>query len=157
MDDWKIHFDPGEMMITAFLLAEAPRSFNAKKKERYYQAIQNAYNSYVGALRSSINGFYIRIYYFSAFPLNIDADNISKPIVDALRTVAYTDDNEVVYRICAKIDLRMHKYDDIDVNGVPSDVAEPFVDAISSEEHLLYIEIGPFEPDMIQFGREERK
>jgi len=48
---------------------------------------------------------YSKVFYFHRGKRDIDADNISKPVLDALRGVAFVDDAQVSWRLAAKIDV----------------------------------------------------
>ena len=93
--------------MIAFIAKRAPKSHNSNRRQKYQDAIGEIFDS---------NGFkdlpltgklYARIYYFhKGEPKVPDADNISKPIMDALKDHAYDDDSIVIHRTAARLDRR---------------------------------------------------
>lgn len=86
-----------------------------------------------------------------------DADNVSKPVWDALEGVAYDDDKLVRLRIAGVIapssPSGVTSLADLNLTGVPGDVADMLTGFIAAgEAHILYIEIGPLHPTMFRFG-----
>lgn len=78
-----------------------------------------------------------------------DADNISKPIVDALRGHAYGDDKQVVFRFAACLNMRTNFQ--IDLSNVRGDLAEDISGAILKGEPVIYVEVGQYSNDLLQF------
>lgn len=97
---------------------------------------------------------YARVYYFHSIPNTRDADNISKPIVDALKGHAYMDDNVVVHRTAAIMDMRNTETADLILARIPYNVLQDFLDALDNEQHVLYIEVGQYKHSMLHFGGE---
>lgn len=126
---------------------------NAKGCPRYQQAIKGDFDRWRCQPISSSNGVYARIYYFHSKATGHDADNISKPIVDALKGKAYPDDNCVVLRTAAKIDLSSSKSEEFNITHIQAPLLSELLDAWDEEEHFVYIELGDFSKDMIIFGR----
>jgi hypothetical protein len=85
---------------------------------------------------------------------NIDADNLSKPIWDALRGVAYVDDNVIRHRRAGLIHVGtgMKALRAFDLSRVPDAVAAELMSAVGSREHIIYVEYGALQDEMFAFG-----
>lgn len=99
--------------------------------------------------------YYIAQRYRSA--TDADADNVSKPVWDALEGVAYDDDKLVRLRIAGVIAPSslpdVASLDELDLTGMPGDVADALTGFITAgEAHILYVEIGPLRSAMFRFG-----
>lgn len=95
-------------------------------------------------------------YYFHRGPTQIDADNLSKPIWDALQGAVYDDDASIKLRIAGVIDLsKPDGVVEMDLLRMPERVYESFLEAIDGEEHILYIEIGSIGMHHYRIGLEE--
>ena len=97
-------------------------------------------------VRSSLKGqqLYSRIYYFHRDKSTVDADNLSKPLLDALKGVVYADDIQVVQRTVARIEIGSGTYS----IGYKPDYLNQFnrlVEYLGTERHVPYIEIGTLE------------
>ena len=95
---------------------------------------------------------YGKVYYFHWESTQLDADNLSKPIWDALEGLAYEDDSIIKLRHAGIIDLRETDLQQFDLTSIPDDVADSFLDMVGSEKHILYIELGKFLNNLIIFG-----
>ena len=138
--------------MKAFICCKRPRSINAKASETFKSFIREAYEKYCGDPPDE-SVLYSRIYYFKNVPHQLDADNLSKPIVDALQGYAFSDDAHVELRQSGVIDLRRDDISGFDISGMPEAVVDDFVQSIGSEDHLIYVEIGPLSKEMFKFGQ----
>ena len=83
--------------MKSFICLIRPRSVNAKGTATYKMLIQDAYNK--DCYKSIIaTPAYAHIYLFRTVPHQLDADNSSKPILDALTGLAYNDDSIIELR-----------------------------------------------------------
>lgn len=75
---------------------EARPSFNGKGKEVYYEAVRNAAREQIKSPIVSPD-IEVEIIYSTAIAQakRLDADNVNKPTLDALKGVAYIDDSQV--------------------------------------------------------------
>lgn len=96
---------------------------------------------------------YGAVYYFHSQPSGLDADNLSKPVWDALQGVAYPDDSRIRLRHAGIVDLRAFSIDEFDLSRLPDAVAERLFTVIGSELHVLSVEIGILATHMFEFGR----
>ena len=80
---------------------------------------------------------------------------ISKPIWDALKSTAYTDDTLVRFRSSGVFDLRAEGIEVLDLSDMPDYLLEDFLKMIESEDHILYVEIGKFDYGLFQLGYEK--
>lgn len=138
----------------AFLCAKKPRSINAGTSDQYKGALQSAFSRYCQSLTFS-SPIYSRIYYFNRVSHRIDVDNFSKPILDALKGLAYADDAIVEFRQSGVIDLQREDISSFDLSGMPEAVLEDFIQSIQNEDHLIYVEMGGLDKSMFSFGNAE--
>jgi len=138
--------------MRAFICCKRPRSVNAKGSKTFKRFIQEAYTKYCGEAPEN-NPVYSRIYYFSKVSHQLDADNLSKPIIDALEGYAFHDDLVVEFRQSGVVDLRKDDVSGFDISGMPDAVVDDFFQNVGTEEHLIYVEIGLLSKEMFQFGQ----
>jgi len=136
-----------------------PRSVNAEKKKMYSRKIIASFQKYNHKPHPYKNEkLYGFIYYFHKNRTALDADNISKPIWDALNGEAYSDDNQIVFRSAGIIDLLNTEIDEIDVTSLPDDIFKDILDMFDTKQHILYVEIGPYDQALLKLGFDsERK
>jgi|WetSurMetagenome_2_1015567.scaffolds.fasta_scaffold663494_1 Holliday junction resolvase RusA-like endonuclease len=139
-----------------FLCNLKPHSFNKRHKEKYKEhyksELQKAfykYNFEVSPLEGNLYGV---VYYFHNVLTQLDADNISKPIWDALEAVVYSDDKEIKLRIAGVFDLISES---IETLKIPQSVLDDFLGMIDEgKEHILYVEIGSLDYSLFKFEYE---
>ena len=131
--------------LYAFVYIGKPRSHQGHSR--------SAYQANPAVVNQSKAPLYCNVYYFHREHFTIDADNISKPVVDSLRGYAYKDDDLVKFRAAGKINLGDYAVTKIDLTNVPNDLLDDLFDAISNEKHFLYIEVGTFAINDFIFGR----
>ena len=102
-------------------------------------------------MNESLYGF---VYYFHKIKTQLDADNLSKPVWDALGTVVYTDDKLVKFRSSAVFDLRATGIEVLDLSDIPDYLLDDFLEMIENEDHILYVEVGKFDYELFQFKYE---
>ena len=134
-----------------FLCPKRPRSVNAKHSSTYKGFIRDAFERYcpAGILSQPL---YSRTYYFKNKPNQLDADNLSKPIVDALTGVLYDDDRIVEFRQSAVINLQRNDISEFDVSSLPDNILIDLLGYLDSEDHLIYAEFGLLTNDKFTFG-----
>jgi Holliday junction resolvase RusA-like endonuclease len=140
--------------MVAFVARVTPRSVNARSAGRYKERLQDEYVRSVRAAGRLTGTLYARVYYFCAGRRSIDADNLSKPVLDALIGHAYADDGAVVFRACAAVETRGLGLHELDVTDVPAHALSELVEALDEKADVLYIEIGTFHPGTMVFGGE---
>ena len=110
-------------MISAIIKLgkSTPFSYNstdAKKRRRYKNIIVEAffrnYNGKVPRFRKGVE-LYGQVYFFTSEGTDLDADNISKPVWDALIGTAYEDDKQIVHRTSTVVYTKTH--DAIPISG----------------------------------------
>lgn len=143
-------------MLT-FLCASRPRSANKNRKysSRYKDSLEKAIKKYFPSIKLLEDQLYGSVYYFHSVPTQIDADNLSKPIWDALEGVVYKDDSIIKLRHAGIVDLKAGDFHEIDLTDLPDIVTNDFFEMIDNEEHFLYIEIGLLKPNMFTFMHSE--
>ena len=97
------------------------------------------------------------IYYFHKEKTTIDADNISKPIWDALISEAYSDDNQIIFRSASVLDLNRTEIDAFNVTYLPDNIFLDLMEMLDIENNILYVEIGTYSQSLIKFGYEAQR
>lgn len=136
-----------------------PLSYNSKdaKNKADYQskicsALERKYKGSVPMFPDD-KELYARVYFFTNNGVNIDCDNISKPVWDAIKGLLYVDDRKIVLRTAAVIDLNAHPFNIIDTSMIEGAVAADLTQCISEDDvKCLYIECGEFKESMIKIG-----
>lgn len=139
--------------MQAFICTKKPRSVQARKKASYYEAIKDAYREF-NASSEGLATLYGVVYYFHNQKTELDADNLSKPIWDALEGIVYADDKVVKLRHAGVIDLRKHEFNSFDLSRVPDEIFTKFIEVIGTEDHVIYVELGELDSDMYKFGNQ---
>ena len=141
-----------------FFFTRQPKSYNkmdAKRAAKYREVLEESltrHNSdYVGFHNADLYGV---VYYFHNVKSSQDADNLSKPIWDALTSVLYKDDNCIRYRVAGIFDLSENDTQALDITSLPPDFVSDFLQAIETEEHIVYVECGRMRNDFFRFNIE---
>jgi hypothetical protein len=138
----------------AFISNIRPCSVRAKATERFKRAIREAFKSYYPSTDFVSNDLYGIVYYFHKKHNQLDADNLSKPIWDALEGILYEDDSIIKYRSAGIFDLRSSGLEILDITLIPEHVAYDFLERLNDSDHILYIEVGNLDYSMFKFGYE---
>lgn len=148
-------------MISAIvqLKRSTPFSYNsndAKKKDRYVQLIRDTfdkeYNGKVPKYQKG-NELYGQVCFFTSEGTDLDADNISKPVWDALEGLVYDNDKQIVMRKSTVIYKAKHDLIALDGN---SDRAADLLQVIQRKMvKCIYIECGHFNESMVEIDLEE--
>ena len=97
---------------------------------------------------------YGKVYYFHKVKDKKDADNLSKPLWDALNEKLYDDDYQIKFRESAKLFADPLSTYGINVsNAEPKDydvIVDFFLNPVCTATRLLYIEIGDFDCKMMK-------
>lgn len=139
--------------MRAFLCTHRPRSVNAKYTSRYQEHIRTAHAKYCSSSRVIAEPLYGITYYLHKKPTQLDADNLSKPIWDALEGVVYDDDLVVQLRHSGVIDLGKADLTVLDLSRIPDSVANDIIAFAGTEDHIIYVEFGLLQPEMFVFGQ----
>ena len=142
---------------TIFLRPGRPASANKSVPEKYKDDLRAAYHSAGGTLRSgSLYGiiyWFVRRYDPAIHP---DADNISKPVWDALEGTAYDDDKSVRLRHAGIIDLGSAgdvSLQSLDLTDIPADVLVDLSSLVTAgRDDFLYVELGVAQGSMLAFN-----
>jgi len=150
----------------SFVRAGRPLSANKTKGKIGEKIAADLKGLYKAAGGGHWNGFrYGVVYYFvrDYKPHNdSDADNVSKPIWDALEGEAYDDDKVVRLRRAGVIEIGASNgapsLDVIDVTEMPATASDRFFHLLEQEErHIVYVELGAVTPDMFTFNLANRQ
>ncbi len=140
--------------MDVFLCNLRPRSVRAKTPERYKAGIRGAFRLFCPEPTCGPGPLYASVYYFHRRLSDQDADNISKPILDALEGLAYEDDRIVRFRQAAMFSLDSDPLSDLNLSGVPEEMLGPLLEMLEREDHVLYVELGRLKFQQFRFGYE---
>jgi Holliday junction resolvase RusA-like endonuclease len=147
-------------MQTVYLISlQKPKSYNSSNKRGYMERLKKDALVQLDGQESLVHSkkkLYSRIYYFHRRKSDIDADNLSKPILDSFKDIVIRDDSQIVWRSAVKIDLS----DSFTISNeeIPERWYSGLIEAIGDEtkENILFIEIGEIEELEVFFGRERK-
>lgn len=148
-------------MISAIikLRKSTPVSYNSsdsRKRERYkgtiVEAFSRNYNGKVPKFRKGIE-LYGQVYFFTSDGSDLDADNISKPVWDALIGTIYEDDKQIVQRTSTVIYTKKHNL--IQINGNSDTSAELLQILTGNNVKCIYVECGYLKETMIEIEKED--
>lgn len=120
-----------------FLATCRPCSVNGKSTATFKRLIGEAFKKYSSgvALAPPLYGI---VYYFHARKTQIDADNLSKPVWDALEGLAFADDSVVKLRHAGIVDLSSEEIASFDMSRVPDTVLNDLYAVVGTEDHVLF-------------------
>jgi hypothetical protein len=140
--------------MISFLCTSRPRSINAKKTEKYKRGIIDSFEHYYPENKLWYDEeIYGISYYFYKKKTSLDADNLSKPIWDALNSILYQDDKIIKLRYSGVYDLSKPVMG-LDFTKMPQRVYLDFLEYIEKYEHIIYIELGKLQDDLYVMGGE---
>jgi hypothetical protein len=140
--------------MKAFLSNQRPKSVNAKRTSSFQERIRRSYREYCPGEELFKEALYGIVYYFHKRNNQLDADNLSKPIWDALEGIAFENDLQIRLRHAGVIDLRSTDMTTFDLSKMPDTVADSFIQMVGTEAHVLYVELGTLHHSMFGFGHE---
>lgn len=144
--------------MQAFVCSFKPKSVNVKPRFlRNYKAKLKAVVQGQGATKyGPSDSLYGVIYYFatSTVDADIDADNISKPVWDALQGIIYDNDFDVRLRTAGVVVMKTDEVQTLDFTRVPESAMNSLLVNLGSAQHLLYIEVGHWTHSLVGFGLE---
>lgn len=141
--------------MAAFLYPGRPLSVNAQKRKPYNEGLANAFKKYHPQAQPFDDDLYGFVYYFHKQSTGLDADNLSKPVWDALKAIAFTDDKLLRFRAVGSYNLQSEPIGVLDLSTMPDYLLDDFLEMIERESHILYIEVGHFDHRLFQFGYEK--
>ncbi len=142
----------------SFVVTVRPKSYNSwgsaskNKKQTYKQALDDALQLIHPACSPMQGDLYGLVYHFHKIDLGIDADNLSKPIWDCLKGILFTDDKQVKMRIAGSFSIQTEPFAIFESSQLPGTVITSLATAVQTEQHILYIECGPFTTDLIRLN-----
>lgn len=142
----------------SFVVCSRPKSYNSKKKSQDYgQRLITAFREGYPLHQSVETELYGLVYHFYRRDINIDADNLSKPVWDYLKGVLFVDDKQVKMRIAGSFSLITNDFSVLDFSGLSQHKAEFLLEAIETEDHILYVECGTFTVDIVRLNLEKNE
>jgi len=145
---------PGSPIKFSMVLGRRPRSLQRKRSnDRYRDEIRNlAKTKMNGAPILSRVSLYTRILWLRRHKIDIDVDNIVKPILDALEGIVFADDTLISQCMVTRIDLD-RSYEIIDA-GAPTESYRELLDLLKvGASDIIYIEVGEYALQRLVFGR----
>jgi hypothetical protein len=132
-----------------------PLSYNSKRKDVYQEKIRSAFlRKFKGNVPKFPTGIelYAKAFFFTSDGVNVDTDNISKPIWDALNGLLYDDDRNIVLRMASVIDVKRRPIT-IDTTNIDGDVAAELIQGLAEKNvKCLYLECSKFHDTMVKIG-----
>jgi Holliday junction resolvase RusA-like endonuclease len=123
-------------------------SYNSRKRKKpYHRKLQREFNKYKEhydekiPLEVDLSSYLVYIYDRPEVEIG-DVDNISKPIIDAFKTVIYKDDNLVRKRCVEKMKYEDYEMIEIDFTNVPYSVFNDYQQFIENKEKdIILLEV----------------
>ena len=146
------------MATYSFIVKTKPKSYNSwgsasiAKKERYQELLATGFSEAHTLQEPLCEDLYGIVYHFFKRDIGLDADNLSKPVWDCLRSVLFDDDKRVKLRIAGSFDLTNDDLSFISSSGLSGKLIAELLVALETEDHLLYIECGTFSADLIRLN-----
>lgn len=82
-----------------------------------------------------------------------DADNVSKPVVDAFSGVIYEDDNLIIRRTADILSLNDFDFVTVDATDMPDKIYDDFNNYyLNGEKNIIFYEVSEFSPSQIKIG-----
>jgi len=141
-----------------FILKRRPVSYNScrgAKKIRYKEALERSFGVYNQQHSLLENDLYAVLYYFYKENLDLDTDNLSKPVWDCLGGFLFNDDQQIKMRIAGSFNLLGGDYNIIDFTGLDGTIITDLIEAFETENHVVYVECGKFDASMYKFNIEQ--
>lgn len=145
-----------------FVSNEKPRSYNdnGKKKKIYKDTLkrefQRKYQSLYSGLPISDETLQAHITYIhqiGAQGQQPDADNLSKPLIDAFCGVIYCDDRQVIRRTADILALKDFDFVTVDASSMPYEVYSDFQTFFNrKEKNIIFFAVSSFLPSQIKVG-----
>jgi len=135
----------------AMVVAVKPKSHQSgRKNDRYKEQLRAAARDHGAKVQSGAR--YARIIWFQLEQTPGDVDNMTKPILDALRAVVYQDDDQIVRRLAEKTVTSSRSFS-MTPGDAPTEATQAELESlVGTERHVLYIEVGPVMDPRISFG-----
>ena len=139
-----------------FLSTIKPRSVRGGRSEALKAGLGRAF---AGARPGAVplaGDLYSAVYYFHRAKTELDADNLSKPVLDALEGLAYENDRQVKVRYSGIYDLFRGGFGVLDLDRVPQPHLQHLQGLLTSRKnHVLYVEVGRLHyEEHFRFGSE---
>ncbi|MEW6273904.1 MAG: RusA family crossover junction endodeoxyribonuclease [Bacillota bacterium] len=118
-----------------------PKSLNAGRRQlkKYRERIIEYVSNHSFSRFDKSQKIACTIYYFHRKKTEIDADNMGKPLLDALKGVFFEDDSQVIWRLAVRINA-LEDYV-IENKGMDLDKFDELFDFISTRDHVVYVEL----------------
>lgn len=142
-------------MAYSVTLLQKPYSYNSistAKKQQYALEFRRELDKKYKAIRMYSCDLYGFVYYIRPKTNDTDTDNISKPIWDSMCSILYVDDKIIRHRRASIIEAS--QFSDINIERIGSKDLKKIMRAIEIEKDVIYVEIGKYSSNLIEFGIE---
>lgn len=138
--------------MPVFIYRGEPRSYNSKGRKKYQEDLRQRFEALTEKPPVRNDSLYGFVYYFHRTPTTIDADNLSKPVWDALKNQAYNDDGQITIRYAGKRLMSQVQALVVETKHFDDYSLDQFSEALENDDHVLYVEWDTFAPSLFKFG-----
>ena len=132
---------------------------NVKKRAVFKNTVQSEFNTKYARLYTGlpINNKTLKAHVVCIHQLKPyhtpDADNLSKPFIDAFCGIIYNDDRQVIRRTADILRLNDFDFMTVDATDMPIEIYDDFETFYSNRERsILFFEVGEFLSSQIKIG-----
>ena len=132
---------------------------NVKKRAVFKNTVQSEFNTKYARLYTGlpINNKTLKAHVVCIHQLDPshtpDADNLSKPFIDAFCGIIYNDDRQVIRRTADILRLNDFDFMTVDATDMPIEIYDDFETFYSNRERsILFFEVGEFLSSQIKIG-----
>lgn len=132
---------------------------NTKRRAAFKTTVQSEFNTKYSTLYTGlpIKGTTLKAHVVFIHQLlpgeTPDADNLSKPLVDAFCNIIYEDDKQVIRRTADILRLKDFDFMTVDATDMPMEIYDDFETFYSNrEKSILFFEVGEFLSSQIKIG-----
>lgn len=132
---------------------------NKKRKQAFKETVRSEFNNKYSILYTGlpIKGKTLKAHVVLIHQLipgeTPDADNLSKPFIDAFCGIIYEDDKQVIRRTADILKLKDFDFMTVDATDMPIEIYDDFETFYSNKERtILFFEVGEFLSSQIKIG-----
>lgn len=137
-------------MTFAMVLAEKPLSREAEHWRGYQDRIRSAATRWMAGQPPLTGRLYARVVWMRLRDEPGDVDNILKRLLDGLERVVFENDRDVAELLVQRVGLRECELSEERFESAVFDELDQLV--VDEVPHILYVEIGAKELQLVEFG-----
>lgn len=147
--------------MNCLILKRQPPTYNSWKgasiikKDNYKKQLLEVLLKYNPSFTIIQGELYGTVYHFFNKDVKIDADNLSKPLWDFLKSILFEDDYQLKIRLAGSFNLVKNDFSVLDFSGLSGNLITDLLDAFDNDEHVIYIEYGKLDYSMFTFNLEQ--